>query len=181
MALWGRDDNLVSNGTVTLNYATKVVTGTGTTFGTVGYGATGDVIRFGVRGGVGVYYGDAVIVSIASTESITIASTDGLTGAAIADKEYYLSQLPSYTTFDSSYSEKSANDGYDKIVYGISKETSETYDGSTSAYRTSGAGWVGVTTYVDNHGNFRVKSETLVAASGISTGANGIAYPTAEA
>ena len=91
MALWGNNDNLVSNGTVALNYATKVVTGTGTTFGTVGFGATGDVIRFGSRGSGGTYYGDAVIVSIAGTQSVTIGSTDGLSGAAIADKQYYLS------------------------------------------------------------------------------------------
>ena len=183
MALWGRDDNLVSNGTVTLNYATKVVTGTGTTFGTVGFGATGDVIRFGSRGSGGTYYGDAVIVSIAGTQSVTIGSTDGLSGAAIADKQYYLSELPSYTTGDYSYSEKSANDGYDKIIYGVSTTDSQTYDGSSGKYRTSGSGWVGVTTYVDCESNLRVKSEILVAMggdAGITTGSNGIAYPTAE-
>ena len=32
----------------------------------------------------------------------------------------------------------------------------------------------------DMHGNVRVKSEVLVAASGITTGSNGIAYPTSE-
>jgi hypothetical protein len=31
-------------------------------------------------------------------------------------------------------------------------------------------GWVGVTTYRDSEGNVRVKSETLVAMSGITTG-----------
>ena len=51
MSLWGNNDNLESNGTVSLNYSTKVVTGAGTTFGTVGFGVTGDVIRFGARGG----------------------------------------------------------------------------------------------------------------------------------
>jgi hypothetical protein len=35
-------------------------------------------------------------------------------------------------------------------------------------------------TYMDMHGNLRVKSEVLVAASGISTGEFGIAYPTDE-
>ena len=35
-------------------------------------------------------------------------------------------------------------------------------------------------TYMDMHGTLRVKSEVLVAASGIQTGANGIAYPTDE-
>ena len=74
MSLWGNNDNLVSSGTVALNYDTGVVTGTGTTFGTAGFGEVGDVIRFGTRGaGVGLtYYGDAVIVSVASTISVTI-------------------------------------------------------------------------------------------------------------
>jgi hypothetical protein len=39
-------------------------------------------------------------------------------------------------------------------------------------------GWVGVTTYTDMHGNLRVKSEVLVAMSGITTGSDGIVYPT---
>jgi hypothetical protein len=34
--------------------------------------------------------------------------------------------------------------------------------------------------YVDAAGNFRVKSEILVAQSGITTGANSILYPTNE-
>jgi len=179
MALWGSNDNLVSSGTVSLNYTTKVVTGSGTTFGSVGFGVTGDVIRFGTKGGGGTYYGDAVIVSIANTQSVTIGSTDGLSGAAISGKQYYLSELPKSSVLDSSYSETQT--GYDKNVYGISTATSQSYDGVSSAYRTSGAGWVGVTTYTDMHGNVRVKSEVLVAASGITTGSNGIAYPTSEA
>ena len=176
MSLWGNNDNLQSSGTVSLNYATKVVTGTGTTFGTVGFGATGDVIRFGIRGDGGTYFGDAVIASIASTISVTIASTAGLSGAAIASTDYYISELPSSTVGDFSFSEK--NSDYDKVVYGISTSL---YDSSSTAYRTSGTGWVGVTTYVDAAGNFRVKSEILVAASGISTGSDGILYPSTEA
>ena len=139
MSLWRNNDNLQSSGTVSLNYATKVVTGTGTTFGTVGFGATGDVIRFGIRGDGGTYFGDAVIASIASTISVTIASTSGLTGAAIANTDYYLSELPSSTVGDFSYSEK--NTDYDKVVYGI----------STSAY------------------------------DDVSTGSDGILYPSTEA
>ena len=58
MALWGNNDNVGSAGTVSLNYDTRVVTGTGTSFGIDGEGASeGDVIRFGIRG-LGVYFGD---------------------------------------------------------------------------------------------------------------------------
>ena len=187
MALWGRDDNLTSTGTVSLNYGTKVVTNSGSNFAA---GDVGKVLRFGVRGGIGTYFGDAVISEFTSATQVKIASTEGLSGASIASTDYYKSELPSYTVGDSSYSEK--NSGYDKIVYGISVADSQTYDvgedAPNKAYTTPGSGWVGVQTYVDCDGNFRVKSEILVAIgpdenngnTGITTGSNGIAYPTAE-
>jgi hypothetical protein len=250
MALWGNNDNKGSGGTVTLNYSTLVVTGSGTTFGGVGAAATGDVIRFGYRGSGGTYFGDAVIVGIASTTQLTIASTAGLSGAAIASTDFYISELPKYTTLDSTFSNandlaetlkilsitgtattnagvgtnvipvvppvglivgdrllnggnnliistlgsttitlgstisagiatgdtltfKRYVDGYDRQVYGIST------DSVASAYRGyTHQGWVGIMTYVDTHGNLRVKSEVLVAMSGVTTGSNGIIYPT---
>jgi hypothetical protein len=175
MSLWGRNDNVGSGGTVSLNYSTLVVTGSGTTFGQVGAAKTGDVIRFGIRGG-GTYFGDAVIVGIASTTQLSIASTAGLSGAAIAGTSFYVSELPKYTVLDSTFSEASYGVN-DKQVYGISTSS---YSGVSNAYRTSGEGWVGVTTYVDNHGTLRVKSEVLVAMSGITTGTDGILYPTAQ-
>ena len=184
MALWGSDDNLASVGEVSLawdataknNAGAWVVTNSGNNFAS---GDVGKVIRFGIRGDGGTYYGDAAIDSYISVTKVSIASTSGLSDVSIADTSYYKSDLPSYTIGDSSYSE--TNSGYDKIVYGIGKETSQAYGiSTTSAYRTSGSGWVGVTTYVDGNGRFRVKSETLVATSGISTGTNGIQYHTAE-
>ena len=328
MALWGKDDNLRSAGTVALNYTTKVVTGTGTTFTD---NEVGDVIRFGVRGGGGVYFGDAVIDSITSNTVCSVATTETLTGAAIAGAAYYLSQLPSYTAgednefsntkyegasygaykvrpalaavgvgasvisfqtnglklqvnknhpdaivnggvsipivgiatgtavatspsvvgFKTVYTVAPAgvaagahivNDGvnirvtgvaatsvtlhsgvtaqinkdahvefgsnrivslastistaialhehidiqrmsggYDKLVYGIGNGTYESHKNKSTGYRTANTGWVGVTTYVDCHGEVRVKHECLVAMSGITTtgnfGAQGIEYP----
>ena len=47
MALWGNNDAVGSVGTVSLDYTSLVVTGSGTSFGQVGAAATGDVIRFG--------------------------------------------------------------------------------------------------------------------------------------
>jgi hypothetical protein len=250
MALWGNNDNVGSGGLVSLSNG--VVTGTGTTFGQVGAAKTGDVIRFGIRGSGGTYYGDAVIVGIASTTQLTIDSTAGLSTASFASTSFYISGLPKYTVLDSTYSNvndaapsvttlsitgtattnagigtniipvippsglvvgdllvnggnnlvistlgtstitlgstisagiatgntltfKRYVDGYDKQVYGIST-TSEYL---SAAYRGfAHQGWVGVTTYVDCQGNFRVKTETLVAMSGITTGTDGITYPT---
>ena len=252
MALWGNNDNKGSGGTVSLDYNTLIVTGAGTTFGQVGAAATGDVIRFGTRGGGGVYFGDAVVVGIASTTQLTIGSTAGLSGAAIAATRFYISGLPAYTVLDSSYSNARDSapslttltitgtattnagvgtniipavppagiivgdilvnngnnitisalgnvtislastisagiatgtsltfrrfvDGYDKQVYGISTSSNAVAIGYSGFAHQ---GWVGVTTYIDCHGNLRVKSEVLVATSGITTGADGILYPT---
>ena len=166
MALWGNSDNVGSSGTVSLNYATKVVTGAGTSFGhpTVGL-STGDVISFGVNTKPGVFFGDAVVVSVASTTSLTIGSTAGLSGAAIAATTFQVSQQPKFMVDDSKYSER--NSDYSSHVYGVSGTLAEEAQGGQ--YATS-AGWVGVQTYVDSGGNLRVKKEVLVAMSGITTG-----------
>ena len=354
MALWGNNDNLLSPGTVSLDYSTGTVTASiGASFGFVGYGGTGNIIRFGVKGGEGGvsdFMGDAIIVGVTSFRQVTIGSTAGLNGVAIASTDYHVSELPVYTVGDSTFDEDRSDNasfkthlslpttgfaapntktvpvntfhheghhgarrvpndikvgdaildpdgssisisgvntttvaataanptginttlifatapngirvgdqivevapgsvdptnlqprltitglaattisvastttraiaagtdivffsenvvslsstisatgiatgsfvdfqrmsgGYDRTVYGIG----QTVGAGTSnfvggvQYTTQGAGWVGVTTYIDNAGNLRVKSEILVAASGIHTGSNGLLYPT---
>ena len=252
MALWGNNDAKGSGGTVSLSSSNEnwVVTGSGTSFGNVGAAATGDVIRFGSR--TGTYYGDAVIVGIASTTQLSIASTSNLSSASISGVQFDISQLPKYITFDSAYSQyniqrnsaevtivattgiaQTARVGVStvaiastsRIIIGDTFETvglstvitsigattvsfgstissliasgtsinikrsSGTYSRSVSGVSTAGAdasvstkfklthaGWVGVTTYVDSEGNLRVKTETLVAMSGITTGNTPI-YP----
>ena len=169
MALWGNKDDVTSAGTVGLNYSTGVVTGSGTAFGAAGSAQVGDVIRF-TKGSV--YYGDAVIVSIASATSLTIGSTNNLSGAAISGADFTITQLPKYTIGDSSFSEKNEA-GADEYVFAVAAGGVDVAAGTS--YET-GAGWVGVQTYTDMHGNDRVKKEILVAMSGIST-ANAPVYP----
>ena len=100
------------NGSVSLNYATKVVTapalsGTlGGQFGESGQVQEGDVISFGVKTKGGTYFGDAVVASIASTTSLTIGSTAGLSGAAIAATSFQISQSPTFLLTDSHYTER---------------------------------------------------------------------------
>jgi hypothetical protein len=169
MALWGLNDNIETAGTITVDGTT--VTGTATTF--TDY-SVGQVIRVGSReSGVGTYYGDAVISGITSDRLMTIDSAAGLSDALTSSisTSYYISDLPLYTVKDSVYQEERSE--ADSLVYGISTAVS-------GNYAVAHHGWVGVTTYVDMHGNLRVKSEVLVAQSGIETGAYGIAYPTDE-
>ena len=115
MALWGNSDAVGSEGTVSLDYATGVVTGDGTSFGLADGCSVGDVIRFGDH--AATYYGDAVIVSIDGTESLSIGSTAGLSGDAIADVEFTVSQCPKYTVLDSKYSD--LHTGLKILVYGV--------------------------------------------------------------
>ena len=75
MALWGNSDRIGAGGTVQLGDGTNLwatnddghyyVTGTATSFGSVGAAKTGDLIRFGTRGGGSTFFGDAVVVGIA--------------------------------------------------------------------------------------------------------------------
>ena len=140
MALWGNNDNVTSTGTVSLNYSNGVVTGAGTTFETDL--SVGQVIRFGLR--TGTYFGDAVITGITSATQLTIGSTAGLSGAAIASTDFTVSELPKYTVLDSKYSEASYGTT-DSFVYGVSDEGMDAT--SQTSYHLSHEGWVGVTTY----------------------------------
>jgi hypothetical protein len=107
MALWGNNDNKFSGGTVSLNYGTRTVTGTGTTFGETGAAQVGDVIRFGTNafGGSTGFMGDAVIVSVASTISLKIDSTAGLSQSEITDTQFEISESPKYLPTDSAHNQ----------------------------------------------------------------------------
>ena len=198
MSLWGNNDNVTSAGKITsINYANKTVTGSGTAWGAAGSAQVGDVLRIGVRGpGVAAtYFGDAVITAIASATSCSIASTASLVNpntnanfnlaTAGITTTFTVSQMPIWCTQDlqgDRYRNQASAFESDSLVFGISNAVAQNSD-STAAQAPSaqkqfktGSGWVGVTTYIDTHGNYRVKTETLVAMSGISTG--GIGYYT---
>jgi hypothetical protein len=168
MALWGNNDAKGSGGTVSLNYDTLIVVGSGTTFGQVGAAATGDVIRFGPNGEIG----NAVVVGIASTTQLSIASTTGLSGVAVAATDFQISEQPKYTILDSRWSEINTN--YEPHIYGVAEGGIAAAQGTS--YALTHEGWVGVQTYLDNTGALRVKHEVLVAMSGITTG-NPPTYP----
>ena len=192
MALWSNNDAVPGLATARYTVAananadgTCTVTGTGSSFGLDGCAGIGTVIRFGAdaRGrtinvGAGhTYFGDAVIVAVANSESITIASTSGLSQVGFTTSARFTT-CPQSGVTDTVYQEKGVTDR-DSVVYGISTAIS-------GSYHVPHQGWVGVTTYVDMHGTLRVKSEVLVAMSGIDTNKSTIgntpslAYPTVD-
>lgn len=166
MALWGKSDNLFSPGTVTVDYAAETITGTGTSFRAAGI-STGTVIVIGAGG----TFGQAVISGITSERLISIATTQYLSGAAIVGAAYTLTQKPVYTLQDKNFSTitGTGNSSSTNAVYGVDQYEAAANAATGSKYKVAHAGWVGIHTYVDNHGNLRVKSEVLVAMSGISS------------
>ena len=192
MSLWGNNDNVTSAGKITaIDYDAKTVTGSGTAWGAAGSAQVGDVLRIGVRGpGVAAtYFGDAVITEIASATSCSIASTASLVNPAKGTAfnlalagvttTFTVSQMPIWCTQDlqgDRYRNTNSEFNSDSLVFGISNATAQNSDttaaqapSSQGQFKTD-AGWVGVTTYIDSHGNYRVKQEVLVAMSGITTG-----------
>ena len=153
MALWGTADAVYATGTITVDLSAKTIAGSGTTFTNA---AVGDVISIGV----GNTFGEAVISAVTSDTAISIASTQFLANRTMAGVAYTISQKPKYTLEDSHY-------GADEI-YGV--DIYEVGAAATTKYAVAHGGWVGINTYNDMHGTLRVKSEVLVAMSGISTG-----------
>jgi hypothetical protein len=183
MALWGNKDSVYSAGTISVNLATGIATGgVGVVTWTTSNGiSTGQVLTVGA----GATYGYAIITGFTST-SLSLASTSffvsGLTTVS-AGAAYNISQEPVYTLGDSKYRAPEMKTtgfstsnfftgvfGVDTTEAGVARTT--TVGGKAGAFGVAHAGWVGVTTYVDCHGNFRVKSETLVAGSTITTDAS---------
>ena len=180
MALWGNKDLVYSDGTIDVNLDTATITGTTgvVTFTTAGI-STGNVVTVGT----GATYGYAVVTGFTST-TISIASTAGFVSglSTVTGSTYSVSEEPLYTVVDSIYRAPETKTtgfstnpvftgifGVDNLEVAVAAAT--TVGGKNAAYAVAHGGWVGITTYVDCHGNLRVKSETLVA-SGILTTAD---------
>jgi hypothetical protein len=165
MALWGKADGIYSPGTVTVNYANKTITGSGTSFTAAGI-STGTVITIGVGG----TFGQAVVSNVTSNTLISIATTQYLSGAAISGVAYTMSQKPIYTLEDSNYSRvQTSSPGLTNFIGGVDEYEAALLKDSHSQYAVAHSGWVGIHTYIDCHGTLRIKSEVLVAMSGISS------------
>jgi hypothetical protein len=160
MALWGNKDSVYSTGNVNVNVTTGVVTKqSGSIAWTSGNGVqVGQIMTIDGTS-------EGVITGITSATQLTIG-TQFLPSSNISNKTYVISEKPKSTLLDSNYS---AGDifGVDEGEVGVAK---------TTAYSVTHGGWVGITSYTDQHGNLRVKTETLVAMSSISGDAENVKY-----
>ena len=158
MSLWGNKDAVYSDGTIAISGTT--VTGTGTTFNTAGLISAGDVLTVGT----GSTQGEAVIASVTNGTTLVLeTSPSTLDTGTISGAAYVISQRPISTIFDTNY-ESAEIYGVDTTEQSVANAAS----GEARQFAPAHAGWVGISTYVDMHGNLRVKTETLVAGSSIT-------------
>ena len=177
MALWGNKDLVYNDGTVSVNLETREVVGTtGVTTFTNSVNI-GDVITVGT----GATYGYAVVSGVTST-TLSIDSTSGFVSGVTtvpSGTTYAISDEPLYTVKDVNYLAPEIQTGLStnpvtRSVFGVDTAEAQTARDANSQYRPAHAGWVGITTYIDTHGNLRVKSETFVAMGKDSAGDGGI-------
>ena len=154
MALWGTKDTVYSTGNVNVNVTTGVVTKqSGSIAWTAGNGVkVGQVITIDGTS-------EGVIESIDSATQLTIG-TDYLPSSNISNKGYEIREKPISTLFDTNYGAGE--------IFGVDTAEQAAARDDNSQYRPAHAGWVGITSYTDMHGNQRVKTEVLVAGSSIS-------------
>jgi len=158
MALWGTKDTVYSTGTVDVDVSTGVLTqNTGSINFTSGGVSVGDVVT------VGVNTCDGIVMSVDSNTQLTI-TTDNLGSTDFSKVVYEIRQKPKYTLHDSNY-------GVGEI-FGVDTTEQTVASAAGSQYAPAHAGWVGITSYTDQHGNTRVKTEVLVAGSSITADDN---------
>lgn len=151
MSLWGNKDTVYSTGNVTTITSGGVITGSGTTFSASGLVEAGMMITLGSKGG-------GVIKSVDSDTQLTLHSAAGLTAGTGLTQAFNISEAPKSSALDS---HTNVNE-----VYG--SNPAEVAAAKGTIYEHTHAGWVGITTYTDTHGNTRTKTEVLVAMSSIS-------------
>ena len=156
MALWGTKDTVYSTGKVNCTTAGVLTKQSGSIAWTSGNGVkVGQVVTLATDG-AGV--GEGVIDTITSATAIQLTNLN-LPGA-FTDVDYEIREKPISTIGDTNYDAGE--------IFGVDPAEQAAARGDNSQYRPAHAGWVGITSYTDMHGNQRVKTEVLVAASTIS-------------
>ena len=156
MSLWGTKDTVYSTGKVNCTTAGVLTKESGSIAWTAGNGIkVGQVVTLATDGSGP---GQGIIKSIDSATQLTLSNLD-LPGA-FTDVDYEIRETPVYEVGTGRFA---INE-----VFGVDEaEIEETRD-DNSQYHPAHAGWVGITTYNNDDGTLRVKTEVLVASNSIT-------------
>jgi len=158
MPLWGTKDTVYSTGNVNCTTAGVVTKQSGSINWNANGVAVGQVLTLETDG---AGPGQGIIKSIDSNTQITLDPERLDLPGAFTNVGYEIRETPKYEVRGGTF-------GINEI-FGVDvteAQVARTASGDARKYKPAAAGWVGIQTYIDNHGNFRVKSETLVAGGG---------------
>ena len=159
MALWGTKDTVYSTGKVNCNTAGVLTKQSGSIAWTSGNGIkVGQVVTLATDG---AGPGQGIIKSIDSATQLTLTNLD-LPGA-FTNVDYEIRETPIAEVKGGSFA---INEVFGVDTTEITVANAAT--GNARKFAPPHAGWVGITSYTDMHGNLRVKTEVLVAGSSIS-------------
>jgi len=162
MTLWGNKDTVYSTGKVNCSSAGVVTKQSGSIDFTSNNVAVGQVLTLATDGNGA---GQGIILSIDSATQITLTKLDNISATStFSDVDYEIRETPVYEV------NNPTQFGINQ-VFGVDEaevQTANAASGEARKYAPPHAGWVGITTYTDTHGNLRVKSEVLVASSTIT-------------
>ena len=157
MSLWGTKDTVYSTGKVNCTTAGVLTKQSGS----INFNTSCKVGMVVTLATDGAGVGEGVIKSIDSNTQMTLSNLN-LPGA-FTNVDYEVREKPITTIGDSNWDPSD--------IYGVDtteQAVADAASGEARKYAPPHAGWVGITTYTDQHGNLRVKHEVLVAGSSIS-------------
>jgi hypothetical protein len=146
------DSTFNNRNNVASSFANLGVTGTATTNAGIGTNIIPVVV-----GTKDIIVGDAVV----NNGNNLIISTIGATTVSLA------STISAGISTGDTVEFRRRTDGYFRDVFGV--DQIEVGVAATTKYAVAHSGWVGIMTYIDTHGNLRVKSEVLVAGGILTT------------
>ncbi len=168
MPLWGTKDTVYSTGKVNCTTAGVLTKQSGSIAFTAGNGVkVGQVVTLATDG---AGQGQGVIKSIDSATQLTLTNLD-LPGA-FTNVDYEIRETPVAEVNGGNFGIGEVF-GVDNTEIGVASAAS----GDARKFAPAHAGWVGITSYTDMHGNLRVKTEVLVASSSITGDAEDVIFP----
>ena len=170
MALWGKKDTVYSTGKVDCTTAGVITRQAGTIQWTEANGVkVGQVVTLATDGaGQGQGIIKSIDVETGNSAQITLDPNSLDLPGNFTAVDYEIRETPVYEVNNPTHF------GIGEI-YGVDvaeAQTARAATGNARKYKPASAGWVGITSYTDMHGNLRVKAETLVAGSFISGDSN---------
>ena len=164
MPLWGKKDTVYSTGKVDCTTAGVITRQAGTIEWTSANGVkVGQVVTLATDGaGPGQGIIKSIDTETGNSAQITLDPEKLDLPGAFTAVDYEIRETPVYEVKGGSFGINEIF-GVDVAEAQVSRNAS---DPGIRKYKPAHSGWVGITTYVDSDGNFRVKSETLVAGGG---------------